>query len=365
MSQTDIDAFLNEARGKEAQALGPAILRLNSFSMPDMLAALNSLSPQDQAKFRQAALDGIPAPGCGSSSTLSEAKRVYIKRIQFAFEVVTSKKIPNDIPGDIYETGQFKDACFFLKISPTKNVWITIIGAICEDARLRKKGEEGGLMSKPTVMGGDATYGQAGWDIGIKYGTAAFASLPNLVSSKCKGFLLNRVGINAHGEAGEVAVNGVNEKMQAFDPILKKDNVATFDAVFSFFDKIMIDGGTLLFLSCLAGNGPAGTELLLKLSGKLPSRKIVGFSKVGFTSVEKQRRGGDQCTEPGVRDTPYPIDPTPDIARFGDGQNNKTEYDKYFKDGKWDDLNILPWQSETSQHAKVALNGQIIRGTNL
>ena len=61
MSQIHIDAFLNEARGKEAQALGPAILRLNAYSMPDILVALNSLSSQDQAKFRQAAFDGIPA----------------------------------------------------------------------------------------------------------------------------------------------------------------------------------------------------------------------------------------------------------------------------------------------------------------
>lgn len=353
MSQTDIDAFLGETRGKEAQACGPAILRLNSFSMPDMLSALNSLSPAEQAKFKQAL------------STLPEARQVGLKRIQFAMDVVTLKKIPSEVPGDLYETGQFKNACSFLKVSPSKSAWITVIGAICEDAQLRKRGEEGGTFKVPTIMGGDTTYGQAGWDVGIKYGTAAFGSVPGLVSAKCKGFLLKRVGINAHGDAGEVAVNGVNEKMQAFDPVLKKDTVGTFDAVFSFLDKVMADNGTLLFLSCLAGNGAAGTELLLKLSRKLPNRQIVGFSKLGFTSVEKQRRGGSQCTEPGVRDTDYPVDATPEIARFGTGQNNQSEYDKYFKGGQWEDLNVLPWQSETSRHAKVALNGQIIRGTNL
>jgi hypothetical protein len=88
----------------------------------------------------------------------------------------------------------------------------------------------------------------------------------------------------------------------------------------------------------------------------------VGFSKLGFTSVEKQRRGGDVCVEPGVRDTPYPLDPTPDNIRSG---APKSEYEKYFKDGDWDDLNRLPWQSESSPHAKVSQDGLIVHGANL
>jgi hypothetical protein len=120
----------------------------------------------------------------------------------YAFLVVTEKKLPKDIPGDLYETGQFKDACEFLKVSPTKNVWVTIIGGVCEDAQLRKRGEEGNIVSPPTIMAGDATYGQAGWDIGIKYGTGTFNSLPQLLTSRCKGFLLGKLAINAHGDPG-------------------------------------------------------------------------------------------------------------------------------------------------------------------
>ena len=71
------------------------------------------------------------------------------------------------------------------------------------------------------VMGGDQTYGQAGWDVGIKYGTGHFNDLPDLISARCRGRFIKRLSLNAHGERGEFAVNGVNERIEAVPPFMK------------------------------------------------------------------------------------------------------------------------------------------------
>ena len=361
MSQADIDAFVSLVRGKEAKDLGPSFAAVNRLSMPDMLQAFEQLNPQERDRFRQAAFDGIPGQG-----TLPQSRQVGIARIEFAFRVVVDKKVPGPekIPDDVYVTGQFRDACAFLKTPPpVRNVWMTIIGGVCEDAALRKKGEEGGrFFGVPTIMGGDATYGQAGWDVGIKYGTMAFDSTPGLITKRCKGFLLQKLAVNAHGDAGEVAVNGVDEKAIAFQPQMTAKNLDKFSAVIGFLDKVMIADGILLFQSCLAGNGSQGSEFLTRLSLQLRPRKVVAFSKLGYTDVHEQRRGGGAvCIEPGVRDTNYPLDPGPE-SRFA---RPKTDYEKYHKTGDWEDQKKLPWQSETSWHAKVAQNGVIIRGADL
>lgn len=361
MGDTHVNAFVGDARGKQAQDMGPAILRLNSMSMTDMLAGLDKLTDEERKQFRLAAFDGVPKEWA-IDRVLPEAKRVGIDRIRYAFDVVTNKSLPKDIPADLYETGQFKEACLFLAQTvqgftvPSRSVWITIIGGVCEDARLRDKSGK--------VVSQDTTSGQAGWDIGIKYGTSAFQSLPSMLTAKCKGVLLGRVGLNAHGEPGAVSVNGVNEQAIAFPPVLRPDTMDKFESVFTFFDRVMTPNAMLLFLSCLAGNGSEGTKLLLKLSTRMPGRTVVAFSKKGYTSVSEQRRPDDKCVEPGVRDTPYPLDPTPDNIRGG-GSGNSSEYDRYFKNKEWYDLNVLPWQSERSPHAKLALNGQITKGADL
>lgn len=363
MAQADIDAFVSLVRGKEAKDLGPSFAAVNRLSMPDMLQAFEQLTAQERDRFREAAFDGLF--GWGKKQTLPEAKQVGIARIEFAFLVVVNKKLPGPekIPDDVYMTGQFKDACAYLKTPPpTKNVWMTIIGGVCEDAALRKKGEENGkFLDGPTIMGGDTTYGQAGWDIGIKYGTGTFDKTPALITGRCKGFLLRKLAVNAHGDAGEVAVNGVDEKAVAFQPQLTANNLDTFSKVIDFLDKVMVADGILLFQSCLAGNGKQGTDLLTRLSLRLKPRQVVGFSKLGYTDVHEQRRGGDKCIEPGVRDSKYPLDYGPD-TKFARPQ---TDYEKYHKTGDWEDLKKLPWQSETSPHAKVAQDGRVIRGADL
>jgi hypothetical protein len=354
MSQGDVSAFVILVRDKGAGDLGPSVLAINRLNMPDMLQAFQQLSANERDLFRQAAFDGIPAPGCGFSHTVSQAKQVNIERIRFAFRVVTDKRIPKEIPGDLYETGQLKDGYDFLKVSPpTVSVWVTCIGSICADARLQKRGDDS------VIMGGDQTYGQAGWDVGIKYGTGHANDLPDLISKPCRGRFIRRLSLNAHGDSGEFAVNGVDERLIAVKPAMKASQLdslrSDFGTLLDFLDHVMSQDGIVLLQGCLAGKGEGGTALLKRLSLELTPRKIVGFSTIGFQSVEKQKRDSESCREPGARDTPY----------FDHSSSERDEYNRYFKDGQWNDLGQLPWQAETSPHAKVSQNGNIIRGLDL
>ena len=353
MAQSDITRFLDSVRDKVAQQLGPSFALVNRLCMADMLQAFNQMPAADRTRFSQAAFDGIPAPGCGGNSTLPEARQVGISRIEFAYRVVVDRSVPKVIPLDLYETGQLRDAYDFLNTkAPTRAVWTTVIGSVCEDAALRVKGEEGGIVSVPVISGSDQTYGQAGWQVGIKYGSGQFKNLPQLITKGCKGFLISKLGLNAHGDAGEVAVNGVDVQMHSIEPSFRardKNLKTEFGPVLEFLDHVMTPDGVLLFHGCLAGLGGGGTDLLIQVSQELRGARSWGLRRSGTSPSEKQRRGDDQCREPGVRDSEY-------------GYNDPSkEYERFFKDGKWDDLKNLPWQSETSPHAKVALNGTIIR----
>jgi hypothetical protein len=352
MSQADISRFLDLVRGKEADQLGPSFAAVNCLNMVDMLQAFDQLDAADRDRFNQAAFDGIPAKGCGISATLPQAKHVGIDRIKFAYHVVVDKKIPAEVPGDLYETGQLKDAYEYLGTPPppsqTKTVWATCIGSVCEDARLRKKDDD-------SIIGADQTYGQAGWEIGIKY--ARFRDLPGFIKKRCNGYFIKKLALNSHGDAGSFAVNGVNPDQTAIDPAMRAAELeklkVNFKDELEFLNRVMTQDGILLLAGCLAGKSDGGTILLTRLSLELKPRKIVGFATVGFQSTEKQKRDGDQCREPGARDTgEFYSDPS-------------KEYERYFKSGLWDDLNKMPWQSENSPHAKIAQNGVIIRGQDL
>ena len=57
-------------------------------------------------------------------------------------------------------------------------------------------------------------------------------------------------------EAGEVSVNGVDEKSQPLQPVMHAGDVDTFQGVLQFLDRVMTPDGVLFFHSCLAGSGP-------------------------------------------------------------------------------------------------------------
>jgi hypothetical protein len=356
VARSDIDSFIRLVRGKEASELGPSFFAINRLNMTDMLQAFSDLTGVERDRFRQAAFDGIPGKGCSISRTLPEARQVALERIRFAYLTVVDQKIPATINNDLYQTGELRDAYNFLGAKagprPTRSVWTTCINSVCEDARLRLGGDDS------VISGRDQTYGQAGWETGIMYGSGQFSQLPQRITNACKPNFIRKLAINAHGDPGQVAVNGVDIDAKAIEPALRasdRDLKTRFAAVLAFLDHVMTPDGVLLFHGCRAGSGTEGTSLLSQLSFALPGRKIVGFSTMGYQSMEKQRRGGCACREPGARDT------NEDTPARDEGEI----YKRYFKDGDWDDLSRLPWQSETSPHAKVALNGAIIRGSGL
>lgn len=356
MSQSHVAEFVSLAQGKPAKEMGPAILYVNHLSMPDMLEGFGKLTEDSIARFREAAFDGIPEK-FAFDKVLPEAKRVGIKRIRFAFDVAVKKAIPSEVPGDLFETGQLRDAYAFLKTRPpTKNVWVTILAGPCEDARLRERGKESDSWGRtPTILSTDQSYGQAGWDIAIVYGTGAFNSLPRLISERMQNSksLIKKLGVNAHGLEGEVGVNGTSggdgsSGSLYVEPAMRFDNTRSmFGKFFDFLNNVMVEEGSLTFHSCLAGHDERGDKLLKRISLEIPPRKVVGFTSLGYFSHKKQIRGSEGCTEVGIRDT--------------DRSSTSPQGDYvYHKDGLFEDLTKLPWQSENSPHAKVAQRGEIV-----
>ena len=233
------------------------------------------------------------------------------------------------------------------------------------DSRLRE--DDGSTLSRLPYPQG-TTRGQAGWDVGLQFGSLkSLASklrfqpiaLPNFICGnlfqdceQLKPGQISRLGINAHGNPGEVAINGRNNPVRlnvttlATDPDLQRDLEGLRDAT--------DPSATILFEGCLAGRSLGGTALLTALSQFMPGRKIVGFSTVQFSHGGLQsRKGALGFSEPGVRDTAFTINASSEAEE--DARHLPI----------WNDLNALPWASEFSPHAKVALNGVIIRGANL
>ncbi len=126
---------------------------------------------------------------------------------------------------------------------------------------------------------------------------------------------------------------------------LRTDTVSNhYSSVLSSINNMMVRGGALLLLGCNCGQGPKGAELLIALSNVLKGIKVVGFTTVAVEG--HQRRLAKKCDNPGDRDTEYD-DP------MSDSQLREERY----SNGK---LLTFPWASETSRHAKVALDGAII-----
>jgi len=220
---------------------------------------------------------------------------------------------------------------------------------ICSDARLGGDKADKGL-SYPS---GDFT-GQAGWDMALQ-----FTDLHDLAAqlssgtprpchkwfSKCdqvqRGEVI-RLGIMAHGVPGQVQINGPKG-----DP-LTYANVEKYHDDLSKVGLFTRDGSTILFLSCLAAQGNEGTKLMTKLSWIWPHRKVVAFETLGYRFSGEMKRRGEFCTEVGVRETDDPYSWIPGMST------------KPF-DEKWKDLDAMPWESENSPHAKVVLDGVVIK----
>jgi hypothetical protein len=99
-------------------------------------------------------------------------------------------------------------------------------------------------------------------------------------------------------------------------------------------------------MSCIAGRGAAGADLLRKLSGLWKGRTVVGFTTIGYRHPGEMKRRGEACEEVGLRET----------------DAEQPLFINHDKIGRlWFDLEKLPWTSAETPHAKVARDGKIIK----
>ncbi len=120
---------------------------------------------------------------------------------------------------------------------------------------------------------------------------------------------VEKLAIVAHGRPGAVFMSGrefidrdhIRREMQAASCTNLRD-LSTY----------LQPGGMLLFVSCNAGKGPAGSLFLMQLSRELPGRVIVGFSIYGFYEQFKNDPGNVQESD-GNRPKPG----TPRMSAWG------------------------------------------------
>src|SRR3954468_14721256 len=85
---------------------------------------------------------------------------------------------------------------------------------------------------------------------------------------------VQRLGIVAHGDQGGIV---------QLDRDLTAESALSFKSEFSALSQFRIPFGRLIFFSCIAGSGVAGTKLLNLLSGSfLRDRHVIGFEVVGY-----------------------------------------------------------------------------------
>lgn len=242
---------------------------------------------------------------------------------------------------------------------------------VCADARL------GGATSQPANPDGQLN-GQGGWDIGLRFAnlTDLAAQLEQLLvtlpSYMCTDSSFNwswppkwtcpavgkvtRLAINAHGEPGRLYAGGTPDSNLTEDPRAERQAISVKNLPSMVVDLQRIHDATapeatIFLMGCVAGQTTAGTELLKALSQLYwPDRRVVGFTTTGYQAGNRMLRPGNEiCMEPGMRDTL-------DINQSAPASQASLD-----RIDLWNDLNMMPWASDTSPGAKIAENGQIIR----
>jgi hypothetical protein len=241
------------------------------------------------------------------------------------------------------------------------------IGTFCEDARL---GEQDAATDSPA--------GQAGWDVAVGFtgaadlGTRLQIGLP-LPAAPCTWkftwFIptgrdcpmilpgqIARLAVMAHGDRpGQIYLNGKPPDLTKSPPPekapLTPETFKDFEAALDTIGKATALDAEVLFMSCIAGRGERGAELLIMLSRLWPGRRVVGFTTIGYKHAGKMKRPSESCQEVGMRET----------EAANELMMHSRKYSPTNMDILWQDLTKFPWASAASRFAKVALNGQIIQ----
>src|SRR5216683_265918 len=216
------------------------------------------------------------------------------------------------------------------------NVWAyskNVPEKTCPDARLL-----GGGTNLQFPAGDD--HGQAGWDIGLMFNTIGDLSekLRVVMESRTDG--ITRLAINVHGSPGAIDADSTS-KMYNFTQLWNR-----YSSQLVFINHMLVAGAPVLIMGCQVAAGDDGAAFLSDMSQHaFPGHKVVGFTTIGESL--RQYRRGEYCTEAGMRDTPY---------------DTPSEGKPLIKAQREKEVLTLPWASETSPHAKVALAGKIIAG---
>lgn len=207
-------------------------------------------------------------------------------------------------------------------------------GKTCEDAHLL--GDGAALYPYGNERG------QAGWDYGLEFSGIGDLSSKLAKLKADKDLSIIRLAINLHGAPGKIDANslGTEDGMLDFTRLVPR-----YFSPLCLINRTLSSGAIVLFMGCNVGKGDEGSEFLMRVSDQVfNGHKVVGFTTIGETM--KQYRSGKGCTEPGMRDTPY---------------DNPSQGMPTVKLDREQEALTLPWASEESPHAKVALNGKIIK----
>jgi hypothetical protein len=210
----------------------------------------------------------------------------------------------------------------------------------------------------------DEPKGQAGWDMGINYGN--FLELARRLSETKPAHLggadildhqVSRLAIVAHGAPGVVDVDqkesgNLGVPQPKGSQSLTAARIGSYTTELDRIAKALRQNSVVILASCQAADGKEGEELLKALSRRWPTTTVVGLRTLA-TVVDGQLEKGESAMYAGVRDT-----------RYANGNKAPGEQRDYEQTAFVQDLNKLPWLSESSPHATVARDGNIIRRGN-
>jgi hypothetical protein len=221
----------------------------------------------------------------------------------------------------------------------------------------------------PSPGAGDTPQGQDGWDLGIStfgIAPAAFRGLAkqltdgtiNLPAYLGGGVLgahqIKRLAIVAHGAPGIMDVDqnevgqGFGARVPAAGVSLTLARIPNYTQELDMIGETLDREGVVYLVACNLADGPDGEDLLKALSDRWPTTKIVAIRSLGAVPLGVAKNSGTMFA--GLRDTNYMnAARSPGVTR------------DYEKPAICNDLTALPWISETSPHATVALDGSIIR----
>ena len=224
--------------------------------------------------------------------------------------------------------------------------------------------DEDARLEPPSAT--DTLKGQAGWDFAAPLPENAFAqvaaqlasgtfAVPSELGGGTVGaHQLRRLAIIAHGAAGIMDVNQIDRSGALGTVIptaatsLTVDSMATFAPALDDIGTSLMRGASVYLIACELAE-KQGEDLLRLISQRWPTVRVVAIRTLAAIPVTlgKKPAGGQF---PGLRDTR-----NHNLAR---SPNEAKEFEVA---ASCNDLKKLPWFSETSTHATVFLDGNLIR----